>query len=502
MILIAGLLAASAAVPSWTAAASPVEDKVAVKAEDPITTFYGHLDAGRYAEALAVADQLKVDDSNKDGQAYIAAIRASALFALKRDREAQQLMESAEKLAPQLAEPSKMVFVAGVVTKRFDVAADAVDKIIAKYPAAAGDIDGDLMDFFLRNEPKGQEKRNDDRRIALAELGYGGDTDRGHYVAQRALGLLVKRGDFARASRFLPSVKDPVALETLLIQKRYAPLWPKAEEMAGPHLAKVRAEAVAAAKRAYDAAPDDHEALASYVDALRHAGRLSDAIALRAKVPATSDGMSSADEQMGWVVNNLAYAFYEAGRKGEGDSLLALLNDAPMAEDGWRISMLINRLELLVQDGQFDKALPLIEPTAKAKGSPYADQLVRRLRYCTMTRLGRTVEAGKYKAEMLAHAADAPGPTIDALLCGGDVAGAEKIALSALANPDTDKRLAFEEDFVRQLQPVMLTADDPSVWQGRWAELRKQPAIAAAFARLGRDMPEQFLPPKPTAAGQ
>jgi hypothetical protein len=36
--------------------------------------------------------------------------------------------------------------------------------------------------------------------------------------------------------------------------------------------------------------------------------------------------------------------------------------------------------------------------------------------------------------------------------------------------PKEKKRLAFEEGFVGALQPVPLTTDDPSVWQGRWAE--------------------------------
>jgi hypothetical protein len=136
----------------------------------------------------------------------------------------------------------------------------------------------------------------------------------------------------------------------------------------------------------------------------------------------------------------------------------------------------------------------LIEPTAKVEGSPYAQQLVRRLRYCTLTQLGRVAEADKYKADLLAHAADAPGATIEGLLCAGDMDGAEQLALTALASPDREKRTAFEEDFVRHLQATPLPQDDPSVWQGRWADLRKRPAIAAAFDRLGRDMPTNLFP--------
>jgi hypothetical protein len=168
-----------------------------------------------------------------------------------------------------------------------------------------------------------------------------------------------------------------------------------------------------------------------------------------------------------------------------------MLNDAPMKEGRWRVSMIINRLELLVSDGKFDKALPLLDATERSAtndGSDYARQLVRRLKFCTLSRSGRAADAEKIRPDMLAHAQDAPGPTIDGLLCAGDIETAQKVALEAL------QKEQFQSDFVRQLQARPLTNHDPSIWQGKWQELRQRPAIAEAFNRLGRDMPEQFLP--------
>jgi hypothetical protein len=201
--------------------------------------------------------------------------------------------------------------------------------------------------------------------------------------------------------------------------------------------------------------------------------------------------MSSADEQMGWAVNNVALAMHEAGKADDADRLFALLNDARMTneEGSWRVSMKINRLELLVSDGKFDRALPLIEPTAKVPGSPYAMQLVRRLRYCTMSGLGQKEEAAKLLPELLKYSSDAPSPTIDALLCAGQIDEAEKLALAAL------KKDEFQSEFVRELQSGPLTSDDPSVWSTGWKALRQRPAVAAEFDRLGRDMPAELLPP-------
>ena len=139
--------------------------------------------------------------------------------------------------------------------------------------------------------------------------------------------------------------------------------------------------------------------------------------------------------------------------------------------------------------------LDLTEASAKEDGNDYARQLVRRLRYCTMSGLGRKDEAAKFLPEMLKHAEDAPGPTIDGLICAGELDQAEKLALESL------KKSVFEASFVRSMQARSLTSDDPSVWGGGWAELRKRPAIAKEFDRLGRDMPEHLVPPEPSRLG-
>lgn len=502
--LIAGALLLAGAIAAWPAPslASPTDEPITVPAQDPgerlVSEFYNDLFDGRYSEALAVTDKLQVDPDNKKGQAVLATFRASALFGLKRDKEARQLMDRAEQLVPGWPEPSKTMFISGLITKRFDISADMIDQLIAKSPQTVLEIDLDSVFDLLRNQPKGEDRRNDDRRVNLARIGFGGDRA-GDYFAARAVRILVKRGDTAGAAQLLGRIDDPQLIENMLIQKRFSALWPQLTKAAGPHLSNVRASSIASAESAFAAKPEDHEALQGYINALRHGGRVPDAIALRAKLPDTSGAMSSADEQMGWAVNSVALALHQAGRNADADALFALLNDSPMANGGWRVSMIINRLELLVQDGKFEQAAGLLDATeafTKDHGSPYAKQLVRRLRYCTLSSLGKKAEASQLLPDMLAHADDAIEATVDGLLCGGEIDKAEQVAVQGLNDKDSDKREDFEADFVRALQPVPLTADDPSQWQGHWIELKRRPAIAAAYARLGRDMPADLLPPK------
>ncbi|HKN42001.1 MAG TPA: hypothetical protein VJV87_03810, partial [Sphingomicrobium sp.] len=141
------------------------------------------------------------------------------------------------------------------------------------------------------------------------------------------------------------------------------------------------------------------------------------------------------------------------------------------------------------------KLLGATEFSAKQDGSDFARQLVRRLRYCVLSSLGRKDEASSLLPEMMAHAVDAPGPTMEGLLCAGQIDKAEQLVLQTLDDPKATsiKKLGFERNIVRALQPVPLTGDSGSVWANNLTQLQGRPAIVAAYHRLGRDMPVEYL---------
>lgn len=465
--------------------------------EQIVEAYLKQLYGGDYAAALNSSTRLMAMANNAEGRSLAQAMRAAALLGLKRKAEATRAFAEADRLSSQAPAATILQFDAALLTDDPDMAAAALDRMIARFPDKVRELQLDAVFWVLRSENKAETTRNEDRRIALARLGFGGEAS-GDYTARDAIGILLKRGDVSGAGELLRHIDEPQVVEDMLIQRRFAPLWPMLEQHAGPRLEKVRASVVRVAEREYAEAPDNPQKLQLLANALRHAGRHSEAIALASKLPGDREAMSGADEEMGWAVNNVALALHEAGRRREADQLFARLNDAPMAQGRgrWRVSMIINRLELLVSDGEFAQAFKLLgaaEKSAADDGSPYARQLVRRLGYCTLTGLGRKEEAAKLFADMLKHAQDAYHATVDGLLCAGDIERAEELTLTAIEDEQ------FQKQLIRALQPQPLTSDDPSMWAARWRELRQRPRVAAAYARLGRDMPAALVVPSSRA---
>lgn len=494
-ILLMGLLLC---LPTSVAA---VPEKEAPTSADPkamIRTYYEDLFAQRFSAALSDIKELEADSSNTQGQAILAAMRASALLGMKRETEARPLIAQIDRLSPKDATARSVLFQGALLSDHLDVAADSIDVMIARFPDAARDLHWGLVRDFLDRQPRGQDQKYEDRLVALARIGYGGDTEVGHGRARDAAYVLANRGDFKDAAEFLPKVDDPQMFESLLVQKRYSELWPKLKDVGGKHLANVRAKALVSAERDYAAAPDDMEKLQIYAAALLRSGRLDDAIALRSKLPATPEGFAKADENTGWLVDEIATALYGVGRGDEGDGLYAMLNAPQRNGAGWRVSMIINRLNRLVAAGKFQKAATLLETREKIDGSNYGRQLVRQLSYCVLSKTGRADEAAKMLPDMLAHSNDAFEPTLDGLLCAGDVDRAEQLAIRTLNTSDKVARKGFEREFVWAMQPVPLTDDIPTVWANSWKDLRRRPAIAAAYAKLGRDLPADLLPEQAT----
>lgn len=454
----------------------------------------GAIRKGEFERAKQLADSVQPAIAAKPRlKTLFDYFQAIALLGLKREKDARAAIAAAQLDDWNDPYPFIGLIEVGARTDQYGVALDALDRLIARYPdALRTDLREEFVFFLLRKAPKEDKLGREDRTIALARIDFGG-SGRAAYLRRQGSGYLLDRGDLEGAEELSREIVDPAVIEEMLVSRRFQRLWPHLAQGGGTHLAQARAENLRLAEANYRARPDDHKAMRLYAGALRAAGRHDEAMALRRYLPQTSETMAKADEEMGWLVNEIAYAFAEAGRWKEADGLFALLNDS-VRDESWLISMEINRAELLVSDARDEEArglLASLEASVKVNGNPYAKQLVRRIKFCLTARSDDRSGIEFQRKDLLDHRKDSFEATVSALLCDKDWVRAEQVALEGLPSD-----VEFAEQYVRNMQARPLTGNGPSHWKGQWRELRQRPAMAAEFNRLGRDLPPDLLPPQ------
>lgn len=486
--------------PGWAMAASlnaATEEKLAtVQAVDPVEHFFQLIVSRRNTEALVFAEGLVTIGENQAAEAMIKIMRAAALTGLHRDGEATTMLAEANAIPIEDSSVKEFAVNLGLKMERIEVARWGFDQMLAKHPKEALNLAPSKVYFIIRKQADETLAYRENHLVSLARLGFG-EGAVGSDIAFLAIGVLLDRGDVTGAATLLPRVDAPVDVEKMLISRRFEGLWPQIEATSDPHLTRLRVRQVDFAQKAVAYAPNDFQKLADLVNAYRSADRLSDAIALKDRLPTEPSALASISK--GWAINNIAFAMYEAGRDKEADDLFALLNDSALPASGWSVSMKINRLDALVNHKAYQEGMLLLQQTAESAttdGSDHAIQLIRRLRFCIYSQLGRRSDAAEILPELLAHANDAAVATVDALLCGGEIDRAEQLLASSV------NLGGFTTDMVRALQPNALTNDEPSAWSNAWDDLRRRPAVARFYARYGRDLPTRFLRRSVTVGNQ
>jgi tetratricopeptide (TPR) repeat protein len=490
VLLVAGLLAAA------PISAAGQETSVSQESTDELLRrIAGLLEDKRFGEALSQSLQWEKVAPDDIARAMAKTMYGGALLGLKRTSEAQLVFNEADALAPREPAVRRLQLSLAQWYHESDLGLAMLDRMIQRGAEAFQGIDPRTVYGILDDAPPSQSAKNQDRKIKLARLRFA--SDYGDSATVKAVEVLFERGALKEAAELLRMVDEPDKIENFLILRKYSALWPALEAMAGPGLSKVIRSNIESSAKEYEANPESWLLFTNYAEALRLGGRARDAAALHAELPASKEDIQQVDELAGWAMNNIAYALRDDGRLDEADRLFASLNEADIPNAGWRVNMIINRLGFLVDSGQFARAAPLLdgaEEAAKVNGNPYSRQLVRTFRYCIYRRTGRHDEAKAIRSEMLKHADDARTATIDQLICVGELDEAETLALKGLADE------GFQSSLVWKLQRKPLSSNDNNAWSAGWAALRRRPAIAKEFDRLGRDLPDHLLP-KSTSGG-
>jgi hypothetical protein len=246
--------------------------------EKLVEDYYEHLLARRFDDARKLTAALRATAPNREVGAGLATLMESPLAAArKKDTEARRLLAEGDAAITSAPEVLTMLMPAFLMVDRADFAGQTLDRLIARAPDAVRELSPDMIFATLRETAEPAEII-ENRRIGLAELGFGGNS--GDYLTTTAIGILMKRGETARAAGLLRYVDAPRAVEDLLIQRRFAPLWPALVTQAGLKLANSRESTVRLALQEHLEKPNDPEKLADLISAYRYAGRHADAIAL------------------------------------------------------------------------------------------------------------------------------------------------------------------------------------------------------------------------------
>jgi len=452
------------------------------------------LQAGRFAAARQRIERVLRGRLPGPVVRDLQKLRGEILLSEDQRDQAMAAFAAAEAVAPR--DPAVALYELDLAYGRGDplLAVAAVDHLIERFPEAARMAEPTRIVPLITWLRQNQRARDADTLlIRLAGIGFGGDNlaTRDNFAIEAAAGAAAAgRLDEARA--LARRVHSRQELTMALTERRFSALWPDIEAQVGPHMAAAEATAISEAEATAARHPDSVAARHGLMKAYYLAGRYAGADRVGAAFAATSAAMGAIDEAGGWLVNDHALVLYAMGRGDAADARFAAMRVIDIAQHGWLISMVINRLELLVRDHRWDRALPLLDDAAalsEVYGSPYARQLTRRLKLCTLHALGHDDEAEALLAVLRAHETESPGSLIDALICLGRVDEAEPVLVRWLG------RTGEAGAAIDSLQPAGAgRSSDPSIWTQGWEQLRERPAVRQALAAVGRTLPEAYWP--------
>ncbi|WP_076071252.1 hypothetical protein [Sphingomonas montana] len=358
-------------------------------------------------------------------------------------------------------------------------------------PEALNGISGRLWRAVAQSLSEAKETALRDRiAIALARAdwqpadlpGLRGD------VAEGAIDALVRRGEIVEAGQLLPRVTAPESLFEMAIMRDHAPIWPQVEAQMGPQSGRAVDAFAADRLAAFAASPDDATTRLGAVRALVLLGRFDQASETAADV-AIADGM---DEDAVAMVRLDAQARAVTGERAAAIARLQPFSGVDFARTPVAVSGIIALAETLDEAGRANEALAAARLGLTRGGgalSPYGTAWLKRTEACALAALGQGTAAQAATAALRARADDNPAAAIEASLCAGQDDAATTLAVATLGTAEGAALIAD------QFQP------DDALWipggsrlRAMWTTFLKRPAVAAAFEKRARILPEALRP--------
>lgn len=331
-------------------------------------------------------------------------------------------------------------------------------------------------------------------RLLLVRSGYGKDDSRFFGdLAVEAIADSIRTHSHSDALALLPQVLDPEYGLRMLVDRRFAPIWPMIEQWAGSNLKRQRDTKLAAARAQFqvDGSLANRRVLA---DAVWNAGKQAEAQALLAEAVDDPKLWDKDRFHISMITARYAKMLLFSGRAEEALTVAAKVNEAnPASEYPYAANLMPNLALLLLKAGRNQDALDLLEREHPPEGSledAAAFGYYAALRYCAYHRLGRAREAAAQSTLLATRFASNEAAVGIRTTCGADSRTMRNLWITGMSEDETRSRtlvafyrgmlgirtLDMTEDFVfGEMVPI----DEP---------------LRAAFADFARELPESYLP--------
>jgi tetratricopeptide (TPR) repeat protein len=312
------------------------------------------------------------------------------------------------------------------------------------------------------------------------------ETSNDDYFRMDHAQLLLRAGSYERASARLETITEPRLVMMMRVDRTFDVI--RTEAFQNRLDLVVAAEAdLERARRAMTRDPAKLALVLETGQALRALGRFEEARALldrHIKRAQSADGAtvySDIAEQLNWVLNELAYVYYDLDRAADARETFSL--SIAVGESGeWSVSQVINFASMLESEGRAGDALEVLRTTGQA--SPYGDMWVASVRVCAADQTGDRRTRDEALAFVREHEADNRAAAARALLCVNDIDAAAGAYIRRLADEEArgDALLALQE--YPERSDAVFPRDN--LLRQRLEQVRDRADVRAAIDAVGR----------------
>jgi tetratricopeptide (TPR) repeat protein len=362
-----------------------------------------------------------------------------------------------------------------------------LETIARRWPVSLQDV-GDAAVLRLAREAAGVPG-GPERKFRLLEALYGANWKPADPLLSadrqwRELALLMlDRGEVNRAGAVAETVSGPYAMIEMRADRRFDPLIDRQAPRYGPEAAAARRLDLLEQEAARS--PGRLQAYNAVAGVLIESRRTPEALKLLDAVLAragASDAFADAGEELAWTMDYRARALAQLGRY---DEALAQLQAAAERPEYGRpnVSQSIDLAGLLWSLGRAPEAEAVADRVLALELSPYGRMKAEAVRGCARALAGDQAGLAQSLAFLEAHQADAPRALQDALICTGDLAGAARLYVDRLSDPE--RRAAALAELQDYAQPPVMTPLERG-FARRLLLVRARPEVRAAIAKVGR----------------